>query len=114
MTEYAIEFDDRALREWDGLDGSIRRKFEKKLEKLVLNPHSPGNELHGNLAGFYKIKLRQDGYRLVYQVVEQRIVIFIIAVGRREDNEIYTAATGRVPETPADRTKPASGKRHIR
>ena len=54
MTEYAIEFDDRALREWDELDGSIRRKFEKKLEKLVLNPHSPGNELHGDLAGFYK------------------------------------------------------------
>ncbi|GCE81642.1 type II toxin-antitoxin system RelE/ParE family toxin (plasmid) [Komagataeibacter nataicola] len=114
MTEYAIEFDDRALREWDELDGSIRRKFEKKLEKLILNPYSPGNELHGDLAGFYKIKLRQDGYRLVYQIVEQRIVIFIIAVGRREDNEIYMAATGRVPETPADRTKPSSGKRRIR
>ena len=102
MTEYAIEFDDRALREWDGLDGSIRRKFEKKLEKLVLNPHSPGNELHGDLAGFYKIKLRQDGY----QVVEQRIVIFVIAMGRREDDEIYTAATGRVPETPVTAANP--------
>ena len=94
----------------DGLDGSIRRKFEKKLEKLVLNPHSPGNELHGDLARFYKIKLRQDGYRLVYQVVEQRIVIFVIAVGRREDSEIYTTATGRIPETPADRIKQPSGK----
>ncbi|MFS3134600.1 hypothetical protein ACLRDC_04360 [Gluconacetobacter sacchari] len=33
MTEYAIEFDDRDLREWDERDGSIRKKFEKKLEK---------------------------------------------------------------------------------
>ncbi|WP_342628332.1 hypothetical protein AAC691_20895 [Nguyenibacter vanlangensis] len=24
MTEYAIEFDDRALRQWDDLDGSVR------------------------------------------------------------------------------------------
>jgi mRNA interferase RelE/StbE len=112
--EYAIEFDDRALREWDDLDGGIRKKFEKKLEKLVLNPHSPGNELHGDLAGFYKIKLRKDGYRLVYQVVEQRIVIFVVAVGRREDNEIYTAATGRPPETTAGRTKQPSGRSHKR
>ncbi|GBQ58427.1 type II toxin-antitoxin system RelE family toxin [Komagataeibacter swingsii] len=110
MTEYAIEFDDRALREWDGLDGSVRKKFEKKLEKLVLNPYSPGNELHGDLAGLYKIKLRQDGYRLVYQVVEQRIVIFVIAVGRREDNEIYMSATGRVPTPPIDQSNRLSNK----
>ncbi|OUJ15683.1 translation repressor RelE/RelB/StbE [Acetobacter orientalis] len=57
MKEYSLEFDERALREWDALDGSVRKKFEKKLEKLIWNPHSRGNELHRDLAGFYKIKL---------------------------------------------------------
>ncbi|GBQ28948.1 translation repressor RelE/RelB/StbE [Gluconacetobacter sacchari DSM 12717] len=71
MTEYAIEFDDRDLREWDERDGSIRKKFEKKLEKLLLNPYAPGNE-------------------------------------------IYTAATGRVPETPVDRTNQPSGRNRKR
>lgn len=104
MTEYAIEFDDRALREWDDLDGSVRKNSRKKLEKLVLNPHCSGNELHGDLAGFYKIKLRQDGYRLVYQVIEQRIVIFVIAIGRRDDNEVYMSAAGRVPAPPIDQS----------
>ena len=93
MKEYSLEFDERALREWDTLDGSVRKKFEKKLEKLIWNPHSRGNELHRDLAGFYKIKLLKDGYRLVYQVIDERIVIYVIAVGRRADNEIYALAT---------------------
>lgn len=95
MKEYSLEFDERALREWDALDGSVRKKFEKKLEKLIWNPHSRGNELHRDLAGFYKIKLLKDGYRLVYQVIDERIVIYVIAVGRRADNEIYELATKR-------------------
>lgn len=52
MKEYSLEFDERALRKWDALDGNVR----KKLEKLIWNPHSRGNELHRDLAGFYKIK----------------------------------------------------------
>ena len=95
MKEYCLEFDDRALREWDALDGSVRKKFEKKLEKLIWNPHSPGNELDRDLSGFYKIKLLKDGYRLVYQVIDERIVIYVIAVGRRADNEIYELASKR-------------------
>ncbi|WP_185332855.1 type II toxin-antitoxin system RelE family toxin, partial [Acetobacter pasteurianus] len=45
--------------------------------------------------GFYKIKLLKDGYRLVYQVIDERIVIYVIAVGRRADNEIYELASKR-------------------
>ena len=56
MTEYTLAFDERALKEWDALDGSVRQKFVKKLAKLVHAPHVPGSELHGDLAGFYKIK----------------------------------------------------------
>ncbi len=96
MTEYALAFDERALKEWDALDGSVRQKFVKKLAKLVQDPHVPGSELHGDLAGFYKIKLRKDGYRLVYQVIDREIVIFVIAVGRRADDEIYTLAVDRI------------------
>lgn len=74
---------------------AVRRKFEKKLEKLIWNPRSPGNELHRDLAGFYKIKLLKDGYRLVCQVIDEQVVIYVIAIGRRADNEIYELAAGR-------------------
>ena len=95
MKEYSLEFDDRALREWDALDSSVKKKFEKKLEKLIWHPHSPGNELHHDLSGFYKIKLLKDGYRLVYQVIDERIVIYVIAIGHRAANKIYELASKR-------------------
>ena len=96
MKEYCLEFDDRSLKEWDALDGSVRKKFEKKLEKLIWHHHSPGNELHRDLSGFYKIKLLKDGCRLIYQVIDERIIIYVIAVGRRADNEIYELASKRI------------------
>jgi len=37
----------------------------------------------------YKIKLRQAGYRLIYDVNDQTITVTVIAVGKREKGNIY-------------------------
>ncbi|WP_186797395.1 type II toxin-antitoxin system RelE family toxin, partial [Escherichia coli] len=47
--------------------------------------------LHGQ-ADRYKIKLRASGYRLVYQVIDEKVVLLVIAVGRRESSEVYQIA----------------------
>lgn len=44
----------------------------------------------------YKIKLRGAGYRLVYQVQDDRVVVFVVAVGRREREEVYLDAMSRL------------------
>ena len=44
----------------------------------------------------YKIKLRSAGYRLVYQARDQDLVVAVVAVGKRERNAVYLAATGRI------------------
>ncbi len=62
---YSLEFDERALKEWKQLDGSIRSQLKKKLEQVVENPRVKKNELR-ELDNCYKIKLRQSGYRLIY------------------------------------------------
>ena len=38
---------------------------------------------------YYKIKLRSAGYRLVYEVDRNEIVIYVITVGKRENDLIY-------------------------
>lgn len=43
----------------------------------------------------YKIKLLKDCYRLVYQVIDERIIIYVIAVSRKTDNEIYELTSKR-------------------
>jgi mRNA interferase RelE/StbE len=44
----------------------------------------------------YKIKLRRAGYRLVYQVRDNELVVSVVAVGKRERNQVYKAAIRRI------------------
>ncbi|NVN65428.1 addiction module toxin RelE [Pseudomonas putida] len=49
-----------------------------------------------SLPDCYKIKLRSSGYRLVYQVIDQEIMVFVVAVDRRERNQAYKKAAERL------------------
>ena len=44
----------------------------------------------------YKIKLRQSGYRLLYQVRDDIVIVTVLAVGKRERNEAYKKALKRL------------------
>ncbi len=95
MTTYSLEFHELALKEWKKLDGSIKVQFKNALSKRLATPHVPSAKLHGDLQNTYKIKLRDIGYRLVYEVIDQQLVIMVIAVGKRDHNEAYQSAVKR-------------------
>ena len=78
---YKLKFLPTALKEWKKLDNTIRSQFKKKLQKVLTSPHVPSSQLSG-FRNHYKIKLRASGYRLVYEVVEDEVLIFVIAVGK--------------------------------
>lgn len=92
---YALRFMPEALAEWHALDGSVRAPLKKLLAKRLDQPHVPGGELHGPLAGCYKIKLLKHGVRLVYAVEDQQLVVLVLAVDKREDGVVYGSATAR-------------------
>jgi len=54
-------------------------------------PRVPAAKLSG-MPGCYKIKLKNAGYRLVYQVDNRRIVVIVVAVGKRENMAVYRTA----------------------
>ncbi|ARO87666.1 addiction module toxin RelE [Nitrosospira lacus] len=43
----------------------------------------------------FKIKLREAGYRLVYEVRDGVLMVVVVAVGKRERNAVYKAAAKR-------------------
>ncbi len=94
--KYALLFMPEALEEWHRLDGSVRANLKKLLARRLENPHVPGGALHGPLAGCYKIKLRQQGIRLVYFVEDDRLVVMVVAVDKREGGVAYASAAVRV------------------
>ncbi|MBB1126237.1 type II toxin-antitoxin system RelE family toxin [Thiospirillum jenense] len=92
---YKLEFKQSALKEWEKLGHTVKDQFKKKLKERLDNPHVPSAALSG-AKNIYKIKLRQLGYRLVYSVEDQTIMVTVIAVGKRDRNEIYHIALARL------------------
>ncbi|EJL6619305.1 type II toxin-antitoxin system RelE/ParE family toxin [Vibrio cholerae] len=94
---YKLEFKKSALKEWKKLAVPLQQQFKKKLIERLENPHVPSAKLPG-AENIYKIKLRQSGYRLVYQVENDIIVVTVLAVGKRERSEVYTKALQRLDD----------------
>lgn len=92
---YRLRFKVEAKREWDKLDTDIRKQFKKKLAERLAHPRVESARLSG-LRDCYKIKLRSAGYRLVYQVRDEELVVSVVAMGKRERNAVYKAAVKRI------------------
>jgi len=92
---FKLRFKEQALQEWRDLDATIRDQFAKKLYALKDNPRIESARLSG-FKDCYKIKLRKAGFRLVYEVRDQELVVLVVAIGKRERNAVYKTAAKRL------------------
>ena len=92
---YKLNFKKSALKEWNKLGSTLQQQFKKKLIERLENPHVLAAKLSG-ADKIYKIKLRQSGYRLVYKVEDDIIIVTVLAVGKRERNNVYSKAMKRI------------------
>lgn len=95
---YNILFHPEAKKEFDGLDGSVRKvvlKQIQKLEKIPTMGEPLGNKAGLDLTGYRKMYAHKKKIRIVYRIREGMLEIFIIAVGAREDMEVYRTAYNR-------------------
>lgn len=72
--------------------------MKKTLQRRLHNPHIISAQLKGHLKDCYKIKLRNDGYRLVYQVNDNDLTLFVVAVGKRDNSNAYQKAQKRLKD----------------
>ncbi len=54
-------------------------------KKLKSDPKGYGEPLHGELAGYYKLSVGQ--YRVAYKVIEDRVWVLVLAVGKRAEGD---------------------------
>lgn len=94
---YKLEFEIHAKKEWDKLDKSIKEAFKTVLVRRLENPIIPKDRLHGTgKHECYKIKLRNYGFRLVYKVEHDKIILVVISVGKRENDKVYNIMHDRL------------------
>ncbi|WP_194789340.1 type II toxin-antitoxin system RelE family toxin [Pseudomonas sp. UFMG81] len=92
---YNLEFDARAQREYRKLEPQLRLQFAKKLKERLMHPRVEKDKLTA-MADCFKIKLKSAGYRLVYRVMDERVVVLVIAIGKRENGDVYATAQSRL------------------
>lgn len=97
--EYEIFFHPEALKEFCVLDGSVKILVKKQLEKLKKSPllgEELGNKNGYDLTGYRKMYVCKKQVRIVYSIVENKLLINIIAIGKRNDMAVYETASKRV------------------
>ena len=94
MSLYKLNFTKKAYKEWDKLNHNIKVQFQKKLKQILQNPKIPNAKLNG-YDNIYKIKLKQLGYRLAYEVDDDKIIIVVIKIGKRD--KFYTLLKDLIP-----------------
>ncbi len=94
---YRLVFLESAKKEWDKLAPIIQNQFKKKLQEQVINPYIPKDKLIG-VESCYKIKLKSVGYRLVYRVIEEKVIVQVVAIAKRDKNVVYELMRSRLSE----------------
>lgn len=94
---WEIRITDEAKKDYSKIEGSIRKQVLAGIVKVSKAPlPSPngygkplGNKSGNNLTGFFKIKYRGIGIRVVYTLVIDKMVMNIVVISRRDDNDCY-------------------------
>jgi mRNA interferase RelE/StbE len=95
LKTYDLQFLEVALKEWKKLDSTVREQFKRKLAERLASPRVESARL-STLPDCYKIKLAASGYRLVYRVVDSKVTVIVVAVGKRERSAVYSSALARL------------------
>ena len=95
-----IEFIPDAEKDFDILDGSVRKEVAKKIDALAENPFlgKPlGKKFGVDLTGFYRLYVGKKKYRIVYRLIGKQIeVIEIVVIGKRDKEAVYKLVTRRL------------------
>ena len=70
----------------------------KQFKKLQVSPELGdflGNRSGYDLSGFRKLYVDKKKIRIVYRIVEEKVVVEVIAVGKRDDMAVYEKAWER-------------------
>jgi len=82
MESYRIVIKKSAAKEIERIEKKDRIRIVEKIRSLASDPHPAGSK---KLSGQDKYRIRQGNYRILYQVINEELVINVVKVGHRRD-----------------------------
>lgn len=93
---YTVLIDELVFEEdFKDIDRADQQKIVKSIrKKLTIDPEGYGKPLKGNLMGLWKLRVGQ--YRVVYDIKKDKVLVCVIKVGFRRDEEVYQEVIKRL------------------
>jgi len=87
LRQYKVEFKTSAQKELKKLPKVIQIKIIDAMKLLMADPYSfllPLRKMEGR-SHDNRFRLRVGKYRVIYEIHERRVIIFVIRIGHRKD-----------------------------
>ena len=82
MESFRIVIKKSAAKEIERIEKTDRIRIIEKIRSLANDPRLLGNK---KLSGQEKYRVRQGNYRILYQIVDDELIINVVKVGHRRD-----------------------------
>ncbi|MFZ1308326.1 MAG: type II toxin-antitoxin system RelE/ParE family toxin [Candidatus Microthrix subdominans] len=83
MSTYDVQVSRRAAQAIGRLPRKEQRRVQAAIELLAGEPRPPGCVAMSGEASVYRVRV--GSYRIVYEVVDRRLVVLVVRVGHRRD-----------------------------
>jgi len=80
VASYKVLITKTASKELEAVPLTDRRRIVVRIQALAHDPRPPGCE---KLSGEDKYRLRQGDYRILYEIVDDELVVTVVRVGNR-------------------------------
>ncbi|WP_419930480.1 type II toxin-antitoxin system RelE family toxin [Candidatus Poriferisodalis sp.] len=83
MSQYTVEISRRAVKTIAGLERADQLRIRAAIDLLADEPRPPGCVKLAGEASAYRVRV--GDYRIVYDVIDDRLVIQVVRIGHRRD-----------------------------
>lgn len=82
MARYKLEFKASVAKDLRPIPKADVARILQRMEDLQEDPRPPGSE---KLSGRERYRIRQGIYRIIYEVVDNYLIVTVVKVGHRRD-----------------------------
>ena len=82
MAKFEITFRPSVAKDVKGIPATDMKRILERINALAEDPRPPGSI---KLSGKEYYRIRQGDYRIIYEIIEERVVIVVIKIGHRRD-----------------------------
>ncbi|MGY6587466.1 MAG: type II toxin-antitoxin system RelE family toxin [Wenzhouxiangella sp.] len=80
MASYSIEFRRSVVKDLRCIPSKDIQRILQRIDSLADDPRPPGCE---KLSGLERYRLRQGNYRILYEILDERVLIVVVKIGHR-------------------------------